>query len=77
MRAHLGLEDVDGLKRKYVGEYVDGLLGLCEKIASYRIPVYFMDLDDELISKFRILGVWLLMLLLLGLCMLILASHTL
>ena len=31
----------------------------------------------ELISKFRILGVWLLVLLLLGLCMLILASHTL
>jgi DNA-binding transcriptional ArsR family regulator len=31
----------------------------------------------ELISKFRILGVWLLMLLLFGLCMLILASHTL
>ena len=49
MRAHLGLglEDVDGLKRKYVGEYVDRLLGLCEKIASYRIPVYFIDLDDE------------------------------
>jgi hypothetical protein len=35
------------------------------------------DIDHELISKFRILGVWLLMLLLLGLCMLILASHTL
>jgi hypothetical protein len=49
MRAHLGLglEDMDGLKRKYVGEYVDRLLGLCERIASYRIPVYFMDLDDE------------------------------
>jgi hypothetical protein len=47
MRTHLGLEDMDALKRKYVGEYVDRLLGLCEKIASYRIPVYFIDLDDE------------------------------
>jgi hypothetical protein len=47
MRAHLGLKDVDTLKRKYASEYVERLLGLCERIASYRIPVYFMDLDDE------------------------------
>jgi hypothetical protein len=47
MRAHLGLKDVDDLKRKYASEYVDRLLGLCERISSYRIPVYFMDLDDE------------------------------
>jgi len=47
MRTHLGLKDVDDLKRKYAGEYVDRLLGLCENIASYRIPAYFMDLDDE------------------------------
>ena len=47
MRAHLGLKDVDVLKREYVGEYVDRLLDLCERIASYRIPAYFMDLDDE------------------------------
>jgi hypothetical protein len=47
MRAHLGLKDVDDLKRKYVSEYVDRLLGLCERIAFYRIPAYFMDLDDE------------------------------
>jgi len=47
MRAHLGLKDVDALKRRYASEYVDRLLGLCERIASYRIPVYFMDLDDE------------------------------
>jgi hypothetical protein len=47
MRAHLGLEDVGALKRKHAGEYVDRLLGLCERIASYEIPVYFMDLDDE------------------------------
>jgi hypothetical protein len=47
MRAHLGLKDVDDLRRKYASEYVDRLLGLCEKIASYKIPVYFMDLDDE------------------------------
>jgi len=47
MRAHLGLEDVNALKRKYASEYVERLLGLCEKIVSYRIPVYFMDLDDE------------------------------
>ena len=47
MRARLGLKDVDALKRKYASEYVEKLLGLCEKIASYRIPVYFMDLDDE------------------------------
>jgi hypothetical protein len=47
MRTHLGLEDEDVLKRKYASEYVDRLLGLCERIASYRIPVYFMDLDDE------------------------------
>jgi hypothetical protein len=46
MRAHLGLKDVDALRRKYASEYVDRLLGLCERIASYRIPVYFMDLDD-------------------------------
>jgi hypothetical protein len=47
MRAHLGLKDVDDLKRKYASEYVDRLLGLCERIASYKTPVYFMDLDDE------------------------------
>ena len=47
MRAHLGLKDVDTLKRKYASEYVERLLGLCERIASYRIPAYFMDLDDE------------------------------
>jgi hypothetical protein len=47
MRAHLGLKDVDVLRRKHASEYVDRLLGLCERIASYRIPVYFMDLDDE------------------------------
>jgi hypothetical protein len=47
MRAHLDLKDADDLKKKYAGEYVDRLLGLCERIASYRIPVYFMDLDDE------------------------------
>jgi hypothetical protein len=47
MRAHLGLKDVDDLKRKYASEYVDRLLGLCEKIASYKIPVYFMDQNDE------------------------------
>jgi hypothetical protein len=47
MRAHLGLEDVDALKRKYAREYVDRLLDLCERISFYRIPVYFMDLDDE------------------------------
>jgi len=47
MRAHLGLKDVDALKRKYASEYVDRLLGLCERIASYRIPAYFVDLDDE------------------------------
>jgi hypothetical protein len=47
MRAHLGLKDADDLKRKYASEYVERLLGLCERIASYRIPVYFMDLDDE------------------------------
>jgi hypothetical protein len=47
MRAHLGLKDVDDLRRKYASEYVDRLLGLCERIASYRIPAYFMDLDDE------------------------------
>jgi len=38
---------VDALKRKYASEYVDRLLGLCERIASYKLPVYFMDLDDE------------------------------
>jgi hypothetical protein len=32
---------------KYASEYVDRLLGLCERIASYRITAYFMDLDDE------------------------------
>jgi hypothetical protein len=48
MRAHLGLKDVDDLKRKYASEYVDRLLGLCERIAFYRIPAYFMDLDDEM-----------------------------
>jgi hypothetical protein len=47
MRAHLGLKDVDDLRWKYASEYVDRLLGLCERIASYRIPVYFMDLEDE------------------------------
>jgi hypothetical protein len=47
MRAHLGLKDADDLKRKYASEYVERLLGLCERIASYRIPVYFVDLDDE------------------------------
>jgi hypothetical protein len=47
MRAHLGLKDVDALRRKYASEYVDRLLGLCERIVSYRIPAYFMDLDDE------------------------------
>jgi hypothetical protein len=47
MRAHRGLKDVDALKRKYASEYVDRLLGLCERIVSYRIPAYFMDLDDE------------------------------
>jgi hypothetical protein len=47
MRAHLGLKDVDVLRRKHASEYVDRLLGLCERIAFYRIPVYFMDLDDE------------------------------
>jgi hypothetical protein len=47
MRAYIGLKDVDGLKRKYASEYVDRLLGLCERMASYRIPVYFMDPDDE------------------------------
>ena len=47
MRTHLGLEDEDVLKRRYASEYVDRLLGLCERISSYRIPVYFMDLDDE------------------------------
>jgi len=47
MRAHLGLGDADALKRKHASEYVDRLLGLCERMASYRIPVYFMDLDDE------------------------------
>jgi hypothetical protein len=47
MRAHLGLGDVDALKRKHASEYVERLLGLCERIASYKIPVYFMDLDDE------------------------------
>jgi hypothetical protein len=38
MRAHLGLKDVDVLKRRYASEYVDRLLGLCERISSYRIP---------------------------------------
>jgi hypothetical protein len=47
MRAHLGLKDVDDLRRKYASEYVDRLLDLCVRIASYKIPVYFMDLDDE------------------------------
>ena len=47
MRAHLGLEDADSLKRKHASEYVERLLGLCERIASYRIPAHFMDLDDE------------------------------
>jgi hypothetical protein len=47
VRAHLGLEDVDALKRKHTSEYVDRLLGLCERISSYKIPVYFMDLEDE------------------------------
>jgi hypothetical protein len=47
MRTHLGLEDVDALKRKHASEYVERLLGLCERIAPYRIPVYFMDLEDE------------------------------
>jgi len=47
MRAHLGLEDADRLKKKYAGEYVTRLLDLCERISSYRIPVYFMDLEDE------------------------------
>jgi hypothetical protein len=47
VRAHLGLKDVNDLRRKYASEYVDRLLGLCERIASYKIPVYFMDLDDE------------------------------
>jgi hypothetical protein len=46
-RAHLGLEDADRLKRKYASEYVIKLLDLCERISSYKIPVYFMDLDDE------------------------------
>jgi hypothetical protein len=41
MRAHLGLKDVDDLKRKYASEYVDRLLGHCERIAFYRIPAYF------------------------------------
>jgi hypothetical protein len=47
MRAHLGLKDVDDLKRKYASEYVERLLGLCERIASYKISACFMDLDDE------------------------------
>jgi len=47
MRAHLGLKDVDTLKKRYAGEYVDRLLGFCERVSSYKIPVYFMDLDDE------------------------------
>jgi hypothetical protein len=47
MKAQFGLKDVDVLKREYIGEYVDRLLDLCERIASYRIPAYFMDLDDE------------------------------
>jgi hypothetical protein len=47
MRAHLGLKDVDDLKRKYASEYVERPLGLCERIASYKISAYFMDLDDE------------------------------
>jgi hypothetical protein len=47
VRAHLGLEDVNALKRKYASEYVDRLLGLCDRIASYKIPAYFIDLDDE------------------------------
>ncbi len=48
MKAQFGLNDVDVLKREYIGEYVDRLLDLCERIASYRmIPAYFMDLDDE------------------------------
>jgi hypothetical protein len=47
MRAHLSLKDVEDLRRRYASEYVERLLGLCERIASYKIPVYFMDLDDE------------------------------
>jgi hypothetical protein len=47
MRAHLGLRDVDALKRKHTSEYVDRLLAFCERISSYKLPVYFMDLDDE------------------------------
>jgi regulator of RNase E activity RraA len=42
-----------------------------------RFELIDYNINIELISKFRILGVWLLVLLLLGLCMLILASHTL
>jgi hypothetical protein len=47
MRARLGLEGTEDLKRKYASEYVVRLLDLCGRIASYEIPVYFMDLDDE------------------------------
>jgi hypothetical protein len=47
MKTHLGLEDLDGLKREYVSEHVTRLLDLRERIASYRIPVYFMELEDE------------------------------
>jgi hypothetical protein len=47
MKTHLGLEDLDGLKWEYVSEHVTRLLGLCERIAFYRIPVYFMELEDE------------------------------
>jgi hypothetical protein len=32
MRVHLSLEGVDSLKRKHASEYVDKLLGLCERI---------------------------------------------
>jgi hypothetical protein len=47
MKVHLGLEDADRLKKKYAGEYVTRLLDLCDSIASYKIPAYLMNLDDE------------------------------
>jgi hypothetical protein len=63
-------------------DFVDSPLRGLKKLLGLYKPIRLAKkvnwkLYDELISKFRILGVWLLVLLLFGLCMLILASHTL
>jgi hypothetical protein len=63
-------------------DFVDSPLRGLKKLLGLYKPIRLAKkvnwkLYDELISKFRILGVWLLVLLLLGPCMLMLASHIL